>query len=682
MRIGVDTGGTFTDFVAMDADGRIVLTKSSSTPKDLTQGIINCFSKAGLHKLPDVDQVLHGSTTAINTIIQRVGAKAALITTRGMRDVYELGRGNRPDSYNLFFHRPRPLITREWRFEVTERLTAKGNILVPLNESELTDIIEQLKQGGIESVAVCFIHAYVNPVHEQRVGEILRKELPGVFVTLSHELMREMREYERTSTTALNAYVGPVVSSYLDHLEKRLRGQEFAGPLLIMQSNGGCMSTDVAKQQPIRTTESGPVAGVIGANQLGKLLDESNVIAFDMGGTTAKTAFCQNGEVPLAPGCYIGGYETGQPMMVPVVDIIEIGAGGGSIAWLDDVGALNVGPKSAGADPGPVCYGQGGTEPTITDCNLILGRLNANNFLGGEMRLDLERAQEALKSRIANPKGMKLEEAANAVLRIVTTNMSLAVRGVSVEKGVDPRDCALVVFGGAGPLHGVGVARELQIPKVIIPPMPGHFSALGMLVAGLRHDYVQTYLGELHKVDMKAIIAHLRGFEDQARATLVSEGAHPDTIVVNPSLDLRYQGQDHVLSVPVTFAELETGVFQTFVDRYDRIHQEKYDQAAPGEIVEVVNLRMIATGRATKEEMQVFLPIHKAEKQPQVVSREVYLGSAWGWRETVVYQREDLGAGSTIVGPAIVEEKASTTIIFPGDKLTVDNLGNLVVEVA
>ena len=682
MRVGVDIGGTFTDFVGMGKDGQVFLSKESTTPKELTEAILRCFARVGLHKLADVNQILHGSTVAINTIIQQVGAKTALITTKGMRDVYEIGRSNRPDSWNLFFHRPRPLVTREWRLEVSERITAKGDILVPLDESGLAETVDLLKREAIEAVAVCFLHSYVNPVHEQRVGEILRKELPGVFVTVSHELIREMREYERTSTAVLNAYVGPVVASYLDKLEKRVKEQEFKGVLLIMQSNGGCMSTELARRQPILTTESGPVSGIIGAAHLTEVMDLDAAIAFDMGGTTAKTAFIRNGTVPLAPGCYIGGYETGQPMRVPVVDIIEIGAGGGSIAWLDEVGVLNVGPKSAGADPGPVCYGKGGHEPTVTDANLLLGRLNPANFLGGEMPLAEDPARAALKSRIADPKRLKLHEAADAILQIVTSNMSLAVRRISVEKGIDPRDCVIIAFGGAGPLHAVGVAKELSIPRVIIPPMPGHFSALGMLVADLRHDYVQTFLHDLQSADMKVMHSCLQQFEDHARTTLMSEGAHPDSLSSALSQELRYQGQDHVLSVPVTFEELKVGDYRAFVDRYDRLHQEYYGHAAPGETVEVVNLRLIAAGRSRGTRAEVFLPISKRRKSPEVGWRQVYWGSVWGWRNTAIYRREQLSPGFEMEGPAIVEEKASTTAVYPGGGLRVDPIGTLTVEVA
>jgi len=680
VRIGVDIGGTFTDFVAMGDDGRIIHTKSSTTPKELTEAILRCFRKVDMQRLDGVKQVLHGSTVAINTIIQRVGARTALLTTKGMRDIYEIGRENRPDTWNLFFHRPRPLISREWRLEIIERCGPAGEVIVPLDEDQLPRIADMLEKNGFESVAVCFLHSFVNATHEKKVGEYLAKRLPKFFVSLSSELVREMGEYERTSTTVLNAYVGPVVSTYLNHLAEHLKALQFRGVLLIMQSNGGCMSVDVAKQQPIQTTESGPVSGMLGAAHLSKVLGLPSAIAFDMGGTTAKTVFVEDGNVPMGPVCYIGGYETGQPMKVPVADIVEIGAGGGSIASVDDLGVLSVGPQSAGADPGPACYGQGGTEPTVTDANLVLGRLSPGNFLGGEMPLDVNLAKKALK-RVADPKGMDVTQAADAMLQIVTNNMALAVRRISVERGVDPRDCAIIAFGGAGPLHGVGVAKELLIPKVIVPAMPGQFSALGMLVAELRHDYVQTFLRDMKTADMGRVLSHFRDIEGQARATLVSEGAVPDTVSASLKLDLRYQGQDHVLSVPVTFEELEKAERRVFVDRYDAAHMESYGHAAPGEVVEIVNLRLVATGHASRERIEVFKPIAAQKGGPEEARRKVHWGAKSGWLDTAIYQRERLGAGFRCEGPAIVEEWASTTCIFPNDTMMVDALGNLVVEV-
>lgn len=682
MRIGIDTGGTFTDFVGMDEDGRIVVTKSSTTPKELTQGILKCFQKLGFQDLETVSQVLHGCTIAINTIIQQAGAKTALITTRGMRDIYEIGRENRPDTFNLFFHRPRPLVSRRWRLEVKERISAKGDVLAPLDESELVEIVALLKREAVEAVGVCFLHSYANPVHERKVGEILRRELPGVYLTLSHELIREIGEYERTSTTVLNSYIGPVMANYLDRLDKHLRALRFRGNLLIMQSNGGCMSVEVARKQPTHATESGPVSGVIAAGHLSRILGLREAIAFDMGGTTAKTAFLKNSVLPLAPGVHIGGYDTGQPMMLPVVDIVEVGTGGGSIASLDELGVLRVGPKSAGADPGPVCYGQGGTEPTVTDANLVLGRLNPKNFLGGEMPLDESLARSALEERIAAPKGMAVEVAADAVLQISVNAMSLAVRRISVEKGVDPRDCVLIVFGGAGPLHAAGVAKELLIPKVLVPPMPGMFCALGMLVADLRHNYVQTYLRKLRSADMAEVVRLFAEMQNDAQATLASEGAYPDSLSFVSSLDLRYQGQHHVLSVPVSAQELHAGSYDPITTRYDRLHHEYYHQSAPGEVVEVVNLRLEARGQSYRGETRVFPPIAEASRPPRKDLRRVYWGSKLGWLETPIYAREEFAAGLRLEGPAVIEEWASTTIVHPGDRLVVDRLGNLVVEVA
>jgi len=665
----------------MDEDGKIVITKSSTTPKELTEGVHNCFLKAGKTDMKDVEQMLHGSTTAINTIIQRVGARTALITTRGFRDSYEIGRGTRYDSWNLFFHRAVPLVPREHRLEVSERLNARGEILVPLAEDELVGLIEFIKEEQFEAVALCFLHSYVNPVHEQRAAEILRRELPDVFVSVSSELIRKMREYERTSTTVLNAYIGPVVNAYVNRLEKRMRDGGSKGSLLVMQSNGGAMSVDVAAQQPVQTTESGTACGVIGARYLAEILQLPEVVAFDMGGTTAKTSLIRNYLVPVTQDAlYIGGLHEGQPLMGSVVDIFEIGAGGGSIAWRDEFGSLNVGPRSAGADPGPACYGLGNTEPTVTDANLALGRLNGKNFLGGQMGLSEDIAREAVKTRVADKFGLDVDKAADAILQIVTNSMSLAVRRISVEKGVDPRDCAIVAFGGAGPLHACAVAKNLNIPKVVIPQMPGNFSAVGMLVADLRHDYLRSFLTNVKKADIAHMIQCFHEFEEQGTATLLSEGAHKDTIKHALSLDMRYVGQNHVLSAPLTFEELEAGNIEAVVMRYHDIHKTVYGHSALGEQVEVVNLKIISTGWPQKERPVIFKPLAKHSGTPTVGERMVYWPDA-GWQKSKIYQREELGAGFALKGPAIVEEYASTTAVFPGCSLTIDKIGNMIMEV-
>ncbi|MBI3057796.1 MAG: hydantoinase/oxoprolinase family protein [Deltaproteobacteria bacterium] len=438
MRIAVDIGGTFTDLVALDDQGNLHRSKSLTTPEELARGIQDCFAKANI-QLSTAEFFIHGSTIAINAVLERKGVATGLITTRGFRDVYEIGRGNRPEGYNLFFKRPVPLVPRDLRLEVDERLLASGEILEPLEEQSARAAIAELKSQKVESVAVCLLHSYANTAHEERLGELLRQEFPAAYVALSHEILRECREYERISTTVLNGYVGPIVTRYIISLERLFKASGFHGTFLIMQSNGGAMSVETAKKVPVTMMESGPVAGVIGAAALGEAVDCRRMISFDMGGTTAKASLIKDFHPELTSSYYIGGYVSGQPMMLPVVDIVEVGAGGGSIAWIDEAGGLKVGPRSAGAAPGPACYGRGGKDPTVTDANLVLRRIDPEYFLGGGIRLVKDGAVQAVRERIGNPLGLGLEEAALGILTIANYNMSLAVRAVSVEKGYDPR---------------------------------------------------------------------------------------------------------------------------------------------------------------------------------------------------------------------------------------------------
>jgi len=464
--VGIDIGGTFTDLVGYQ-NGAIVTAKTLTVPADPTVGAETALHLAGCD-VPGIRELLHGSTIAINTVLERSGAVTALITTEGFRDVYALGRGNRPDAFNLDFHRPRPLVPRDLTFEVGERMNAAGEALRPIDPDAVAALGRRLEALGVEAVAISFLHSYANPAHEIAAGEVLRRRYPQIFVTTSHEILREFREYERTSTTALNAFVGPRVAKYLKRFEDFARVAKFSGQIAIMRSNGGTMSIGEARRQPVAMMESGPVAGMIGAAHLARLIGITQAIGFDMGGTTAKTALINDGVLPTEEGYVIGDAFTGQPMQLPVVDIVEVGAGGGSIAWIDDSGGLHVGPVSAGADPGPVCYGRGGEQPTVTDADLLLGRLNGNRFLGGGMALDAAGADAAL-AKLGGRVGLDALTAALGIATIADGAMSLAVRAVSVNRGVDPRDTALIAFGGAGPLHAVAIAREISIPRVIIP---------------------------------------------------------------------------------------------------------------------------------------------------------------------------------------------------------------------
>src|SRR5215831_19222906 len=496
VRLAADVGGTFTDIAAFDeATGGLRLGKTLTTPVRLVDGIENGVGKAGA-SFRSARLFLHGTTVAINTILERTGAKCALLTTQGFRDIYEIGRVNRPESYNLFFRRHEPLIERDLRYEIRERVDSAGKVLIRLDEEQVQAAVADAVAQGAQAIAILFLHSYRNPAHEQRVKEIVAQRHPQLFITASHELSQEYREFERTSTAAANAYVGPRVRHYLGEMGEHLADSGFGGEFLIVQSTGGLFGIDEARDACIHMLESGPAAGVIGTKALCDRIGLGNAIAFDMGGTTAKAGVIHDGEVLMTGSALIGGYATGLPVQIPMIDIQEVGTGGGSIARVE-MGALHVGPESAGVQPGPVCYGQGGTEPTVTDANLVLGRLGADRFLGGEMRLDVDGARRALEARIAKPLGLDLVAAADGILRVATTKMSHMVRWVTTERGLDAADFTLVAYGGAGPLHATMVARELRIAKVVVPRAPGHFSAYGMLVAELRRDFVKTWFTPL-----------------------------------------------------------------------------------------------------------------------------------------------------------------------------------------
>jgi N-methylhydantoinase A len=676
--LALDIGGTFTDLVAFDlATGEIHQAKSSTTPYDLAVGIRETLAKSGL-PMATAETFIHGSTVAINTAIERTGARTALVVTEGMRDVYKIGRGSRPEAYNLFFKRPEPYVPRHRTLEIVERLNADGDVVTVLDRANATGVAQRLNTDDIEAVAVVFLHSWANPDHEAKVGAIIAQEAPGLYLSLSHEILREYREYERMSTTVLNAYVGPRVKRYLGDLEDLLAEFGFTGRLLIMQSNGGTMTPETAKRVPVNMMESGPVGGIIAAAEVSGNLGYKNVLAFDMGGTTAKVSLVQNSEPSIAQGYYIGGLASGHPVMLPVVDIIEVGTGGGSIAWIDEVGALKVGPRSAGGHPGPVCYGQGGTAPTVTDANVILGRLSPSRFLGGEMPLDVEGAREAIRKTIAVPLDLTVEAAALGIIKIAVAEMSLAVRGVSVERGYDPRDFAMVGFGGAGPLHSAQIARELHIPTLIVPRVPGHFSALGMLMSDLRHDYVRTYYKSLADSDFAEMGRIFGGMVDEARALLINEGTAADAMTFQLFLDIRYVGQEFPIQTPIEQAALANGDAGRIRAAFDEIHDRRFGHKATAEAVEIVNIRLTATG---KRERSRFPELPAATTDALIAHRHVIFDDSLEGIECPIYDRERLGPGARVSGPAVVQEYASTTVLFPGDEMQVAPSGEMIVTI-
>ena len=680
-RLAADIGGTFTDVAVFDdTTGALAFGKVLSTPSRLVEGITAAVRKARTD-YATAGVFLHGSTIAVNTILERTGARTALVTTEGFRDVYEIGRINRPDAYNLFFRKHEPLVERALCFEVSERMLADGEVLVPLDERGVEALGETLDRLGIEAVAILFLNGYRNPAHEARARAILEAGRPAMFVAASHELSQEYREFERCSTVVANAYIGPKVRRYLGEIDEHLRCAGFTGSFLVVQSTGGLYEAGQARSQCIRMLESGPAAGVIGTRALCHALGLDNAIAFDMGGTTAKAGVIYKGEALTTGRALLGGYERALPIQIAMMDIIEVGTGGGSIARVQD-GALRVGPQSAGAQPGPACYGLGGTEPTVTDANLILGRLAAGRFLGGEMRLDVAAAERALRSRVADPFGLAVTAAADGILRIAATAMSYAVKGVTTERGLDVGDFALVAYGGAGPLHASTVARELGIRRVIVPDAPGLFSAFGMLFADLRCDFVRTWFTRLDAASFAELERIYREMEDAGRRAIATASVTPEEVTVQRALDMRYVGQEHAVTVDLPL-ELFSAQDRAGIKRhFDAMHELRYGTAAPDERAEVVSLRSTVTGVMGKPRPGK-IPTGGTEPPADAFTgtRPVYLDAERGFAATPTYARAALRAGNRLEGPALVEEYASTTVLLPGDGLEVDALGNLIVTI-
>lgn len=678
--ISTDIGGTFTDLVAYDLDtGTFHQAKDYTDPADLSSGVGRCLDKSGL-PVADALEFVHGTTVAINTAIERTGAPTALLVTRGMRDVYEIGRGNRPEAYNLMFRRPVPLIGRELIFEVDERLGPHGEVVRPLDEHSVRAAVAAALDAGVTAIAVCTLHSYANPSHEERIGELIAELAPQLFVTLSHRILREYREYERISTAVMNSYVGPKVSGYLDDLREVLQTRNFRGRTFIMQSNGGVMIPEIARDQPVMMMESGPVGGVVAAGAIAAEYGITHAVAFDMGGTTAKAALLRDGSPEIAQGYYVGGFASGIPVRVPVVDVVEVGAGGGSIAHIDPTGALRVGPQSAGGRPGPVCYGWGGEQPTVTDANAVLGRLNPERFLGGEMGLDVAGARAAFERTIGKALGLSADDAALAVINIAVNMMGLAVRSVSIERGVDPRECALIAFGGAGPLHACAVAREVNIPRVIVPMLPGHFSALGMLLADIRHELVRTVYSTIDDAEPAALTEVVREMSEEVTTMLTTELIPEPNQSVEIFFDLRYRGQEFTLRTPSTVAELQSREdLGKLRQRFDELHEVRFGHNSPGATVEIVNARVVGIGKRDRIRPKLGAPAGPvAPTTRRVASGVGSRATATDWQ---IYQREALPAGSRVTGPAVIEEYASTVVLNEGDVAVVGPDGALDIQI-
>jgi len=676
--IGIDIGGTFTDILLLDR-GRAFFLKVPSTPGRLEEGVMRGLEllreRLGL-RLEEVERLVHGSTVATNALLEGKWAPTALITTAGFRDVLEIGRQNRPRIYDLFVERPQPIVPRDLRFEVPERLDSQGRVVRPLDEGAVKEIAEELSARGVRAVAVSLLFSYANPEHERRIAELLRGRLDGLPITLSSEVLPEFREYERTVTTVINAALRPVIGSYLERLEEGAGRLGFKRGWQIMQSNAGITSSRGAQAQPVKLILSGPAAGVMGAKAVGERAGFPNLITLDMGGTSCDLSLIRDGRITITTEGEIGGY----PIKVPMVDIHTIGAGGGSIAWIDKGGALRVGPQSAGAEPGPACYGRGGREPTVTDAHLVLGRLDPRRPLGGLAEFDLEGARRAISERIAKPLGLSLEEAAQGILAVAEANMERAIRVISVERGHDPREFVLLAFGGAGPLHGAGLAAALGIPKVLIPGMAGVLSALGLLETDLAHDYVQSIVREVDRLDPDELNALYEALKEKGRRELLGEGVAEGLIRYQPSVDLRYLGQSYELNLglPQPDHPLTREGLKRLVERFHEHHLQVYGHAAPGEPVELVNLRLRAIGLMERIELEWDRrgDLEGAERPP----RPVHFPGV-GWVKTKVFEREALPAGFALSGPAIIEGEESTALLPPGTRASIDPFGNLIIDV-
>ncbi|MFX0097275.1 MAG: hydantoinase/oxoprolinase family protein [Candidatus Hodarchaeota archaeon] len=694
-RIGCDIGGTFTDVIIFDErSGKITVTKEPSTPKRPEVSAHKAIEMAlgkGKLKSKDARFISHATTVATNAIIGQIGlelSETGLITTKGFRDLIEIGRQIRPDPYDFFTDKPRPLIPRHLRKEVTERIGHDGGVIVELDEGEARKAIRELKEKGVDSIAVCTLFSFANPAHEKRINELIQEEYPRANVTLSHEVLPEFREYERTTTTVLNAALTSLVSEYLERLEKDFNDLGLSCKLLVMQSNGRIMKAETARRKPVRMIESGPAAGAVAASYMARLSDLPNLVSFDMGGTTTKVCLIENGEPTITTDFEVGGLTasgrtvtgSGWPIRVPVIDLVEIGAGGGSIAWIDAGGALRVGPRSAGAEPGPACYALGGHNPTVTDAYLLLGVINPEYFLGGQMKVDSSYSEKSVKEEIADILGMDVIEAANGIAKVANSNMSRALRIVTIERGKDPRELPMMAFGGGGPMVASNLMEDLGFGSCIIPITPGLFSAYGLLVTDLGHDYSMTYLSRTDSIQIKLLNHHFTKLEKQGIADLIREGVARNRILITRTIDMRYVGQSYELNIDVPDGKIDEGVLRTLEERFHQLHEERYGYSAEGESTEIVNLRLIATGSSrplgTKKKAKKGKDASRAKKH----KREVYFEKEDKKVRCNIYDRYRLDPGNQIYGPAIIEQEDTTTLIQSNQMVEVDAYDQLVIR--
>ncbi len=692
-RVGIDVGGTFTDLVALNSEtGEIINIKVPTVTKKISRGVANALNEfLGFKRVRRITLLIHATTIATNAILGQLGLelpKAGFITTKGFRDVIEIGRQNRPELYNLFVQKPRPLIPRRYRFEVSERIGAKGEVIEPLKKSELDQVILKIKREGISTVAIGLLNSYINPKHEVDIEREIRRRVNGVFVSASYKVSPEYREYERFSSTVVNAVLMPIVSVYMEELIGEVK--EIAGEIsfYVMQSNGGMASALSICERPISMIESGPAAGVVASAYYGELLGLKNILSFDMGGTTAKAGIVIENRPMLTHEYEVGGRVhkgrivkgSGYPVRFPFIDLAECSAGGGTIAWIDEGGALRVGPVSAGADPGPACYGKGGENPTVTDANLVIGRLNPNYLLGGKMKIHRELAERALKEKICAETGLSMEKAAMGIIKIANSEMAKILRIVSVERGYDPRIFNMIAFGGAGPMHACPLAEELGISRIIVPLNPGLFSALGLLTSNLSHSFSRAIMEKAHEIDVERVEEVFEGMESKGKEILVREGVQEGEIIYLREMDVRYVGQSYELTVTVP-KPLTQGTLELVKEMFHEKHRSVYGYSVRGEDVEFVNARLTAIGKLGKPKL-----MEKEAKKPGGINvspetiRPVFFEEADGYIDCPVYLREKLPNGFMVSGPAILEQYDTTTVVYPKWDAEIDKYGNVILK--
>tara|TARA_B110000467_G_scaffold63611_1_gene58001 strand:+ start:665 stop:2722 length:2058 start_codon:yes stop_codon:yes gene_type:complete len=677
VRVATDVGGTFTDLVYID-EGNVKAVKSDTTPPNFEQGVVNAAIKADID-LSDVDFFAHGSTVVINAITERKGVKTGLITTKGFRDVLEIARGNTPDIFNNTYQKPNPFVERHLRLEIEERLDYKGNVVTPINLEHLPELVAYFKSQQVEAIGVCFLHAYLNPEHEIKLVAALKNLWPEINVISSHEISAEWREYERTSTTVLSAYVLPPAQQYLDKLKKKLLANGLKTDPFIMQSNGGIATLKSARDNPITLVESGPVGGILGAAAYGEVIGDGNIMALDIGGTTAKCSLIHHGETRITTEYVLEktAKKAGYPIKTPVIDIVEIGNGGGSIAWIDAANSLHVGPQSAGSTPGPVAYGRGGSAPTTTDANLITGRINSENFAGGEIQPDLNAVEAAFKT-LADQLNVNAMDVAHGVLNIANSNMVNALKLISVNRGYDPRDFSLMAFGGGGALHATALGKELNARKVIIPPFAGVFSAWGMLMIDLRRDYIQTHRFTLTDKSKNAVISAFEHVIEKAALDYKNDGIEQSKVKHEMYVDARYSGQEHTVKIHVPSTELEEIEFiGELSERFHQTHHQEYTFRLDGSAIEIVNIHLVSFGLLDKAKLEK-LPASATESADEaLIGKRTVDFDSDTLVTAAIYNREKLQPGMKFKGPAIIEESTTTTVVLPENRVEIDDFGGI-----